>query len=181
MLQNQFECSPMLSCRRHPACMVLLHNPSSSATRPSSVLALDQPPTATTAATTTTATTTQGPLDSDPYLPGEPEPSKTRAIESSLWELEALRSHYSPHVSNIMSHYSPPRSHYSFNQHSNTTCTLASAYHPVPVGQTVLSKSVSDHVQGLCLRASATSVGWLVGWLYRAGFHPEQCAGSQPG
>lgn len=34
----------------------------------------------------------------DVYDPSEPDPAKSRAVESSLWELEALRNHYSPQV-----------------------------------------------------------------------------------
>jgi U3 small nucleolar RNA-associated protein 19 len=35
----------------------------------------------------------------DPFVPTEDDPSKTRALESSLWELEALRKHYYPPIS----------------------------------------------------------------------------------
>lgn len=35
----------------------------------------------------------------DPYDPSEPDPGRSRAIESSLWELEALRRHACPAVS----------------------------------------------------------------------------------
>ncbi len=34
----------------------------------------------------------------DPYLEEEEDPALSRAVESSLWELEALRKHYAPHV-----------------------------------------------------------------------------------
>eukprot|EP00983_Pelagomonas_calceolata_P051047 1142239-Pelagomonas_calceolata.AAC.2 len=37
-------------------------------------------------------------LGSDPYDPQEEDPAKTRAVESSLWELQALRNHYCPQV-----------------------------------------------------------------------------------
>ncbi|XP_014442889.1 nucleolar complex protein 4 homolog isoform X2 [Tupaia chinensis] len=55
--------------RRHPACRVLVHRPHSPE------------------------------LDADPYDPGEEDPAKSRALESSLWELQALQQHYHPEVS----------------------------------------------------------------------------------
>uniref|UniRef100_A0ABI8AF19 Nucleolar complex associated 4 homolog n=1 Tax=Felis catus TaxID=9685 RepID=A0ABI8AF19_FELCA len=55
--------------RRHPACRVLVHRP-------------------------------PGPeLDADPYDPAEEDPAKSRALESSLWELQTLQRHYHPEVS----------------------------------------------------------------------------------
>jgi U3 small nucleolar RNA-associated protein 19 len=38
-------------------------------------------------------------LGSDPFDPSEEDPVKSRAVESSLWELTALKEHYSPQVS----------------------------------------------------------------------------------
>ncbi|XP_036907733.1 nucleolar complex protein 4 homolog [Sturnira hondurensis] len=59
--------------RRHPACRVLVHRP-------------------------------QGPeLDTDPYDPDEEDPAKSRALDSSLWELKALQRHYHPEVSRAAS------------------------------------------------------------------------------
>ncbi|XP_066116976.1 nucleolar complex protein 4 homolog isoform X2 [Saccopteryx bilineata] len=59
--------------RRHPACRVLVHRP-------------------------------RGPeLDADPYDPAEEDPAKCRALESSLWELQALQQHYYPEVSKAAS------------------------------------------------------------------------------
>lgn len=37
----------------------------------------------------------------DPYDPSEPDPQKTGAIDSSVWELETLQSHYHPTVASI--------------------------------------------------------------------------------
>lgn len=55
--------------RRHPACRVLVHRP-------------------------------PGPeLDADPYDPEEEDPARSRALESSLWELQTLQRHYHPEVS----------------------------------------------------------------------------------
>ncbi|XP_026980991.1 nucleolar complex protein 4 homolog [Sagmatias obliquidens] len=59
--------------RRHPACRVLVHRP-------------------------------RGPeLDADPYDPREEDPARSRALESSLWELQALQQHYHPEVSKAAS------------------------------------------------------------------------------
>ncbi|XP_008061590.1 nucleolar complex protein 4 homolog [Carlito syrichta] len=59
--------------RRHPACRVLVHRP-------------------------------QGlELDADPYDPAAEDPAKSRALESSLWELQALQRHYHPEVSKAAS------------------------------------------------------------------------------
>ncbi|GAB5578942.1 nucleolar complex protein 4 homolog [Prionailurus iriomotensis] len=59
--------------RRHPACRVLVHRP-------------------------------LGPkLDADPYDPAEEDPAKSRALESSLWELQTLQRHYHPEVSQAAS------------------------------------------------------------------------------
>ncbi|XP_036870157.1 nucleolar complex protein 4 homolog isoform X2 [Manis javanica] len=55
--------------RRHPACHILVHRP-------------------------------QGPeLGTDPYDPEEEDPAMSRALESSLWELQTLQQHYHPEVS----------------------------------------------------------------------------------
>ncbi|OXB85003.1 UNVERIFIED_CONTAM: hypothetical protein H355_016125 [Colinus virginianus] len=55
--------------RRHPACKVLVHRPN-------------------------------GPQDlsEDPYIMEQEEPSESRALESSLWELQSLQNHYHPDV-----------------------------------------------------------------------------------
>lgn len=37
----------------------------------------------------------------DPFDPNEPDPTRTDAIESSLWEIETLQSHYHPNVAAI--------------------------------------------------------------------------------
>lgn len=59
--------------RRHPACRVMVHRP-------------------------------QGPeLDADPYDPMEKDPARSRALESSLWELQTLQQHYHPEVSRAAS------------------------------------------------------------------------------
>ncbi|XP_056389147.1 nucleolar complex protein 4 homolog [Hyla sarda] len=55
--------------RRHPACRPLIHRPSA-----------------------------EGDFASDPFVMEEQDPAKSRALESSLWELEALQNHYYPNV-----------------------------------------------------------------------------------
>ncbi|PIO41217.1 hypothetical protein AB205_0020150 [Aquarana catesbeiana] len=37
-------------------------------------------------------------MTSDPYIMEEEDPAKSQALESSLWELEALQNHYYPDV-----------------------------------------------------------------------------------
>ncbi|XP_068127696.1 nucleolar complex protein 4 homolog isoform X2 [Hyperolius riggenbachi] len=37
-------------------------------------------------------------VTSDPYIMEEQDPAKSRALESSLWEIEALQNHYYPNV-----------------------------------------------------------------------------------
>merc|ERR1719300_804955 len=36
--------------------------------------------------------------EGDPYLMEEPDPAKTNALQSSLWEIKTLQSHFSPEV-----------------------------------------------------------------------------------
>lgn len=38
-------------------------------------------------------------LSADPFLIDEPDPSKCKALESSLWELKTLQTHYNPDIS----------------------------------------------------------------------------------
>ena len=37
----------------------------------------------------------------DPFLPNETDPMETRAIDSCLWEIVQLQSHYHPNVATI--------------------------------------------------------------------------------
>ncbi|XP_060641650.2 nucleolar complex protein 4 homolog [Anolis sagrei] len=55
--------------RRHPSCKVLIHRPD----YPAEML-------------------------EDPYVMDEEDPSESRALESSLWEIKTLQSHYHPDV-----------------------------------------------------------------------------------
>ncbi|XP_044296874.1 nucleolar complex protein 4 homolog [Varanus komodoensis] len=67
--------------RRHPSCKVLLHRP-------------DGPPE----------------LSEDPYQMDEKEPSQSRALESSLWEIKTLQSHYHPDVARAAATINTPLS-----------------------------------------------------------------------
>ena len=59
--------------RRHPGCAVLVHREGKNGA--------------------------PAPLfDEDPFVEDEDDPSECRALESSLWEMETLRSHYFPQV-----------------------------------------------------------------------------------
>ncbi|XP_063000488.1 nucleolar complex protein 4 homolog [Elgaria multicarinata webbii] len=67
--------------RRHPACKVLIHRP-------------DGPPE----------------MSGDPYRMDEKEPSESRALESSLWEIKTLQSHYHPDVARAAATINTPLS-----------------------------------------------------------------------
>lgn len=60
--------------KRHPNCSVLLHRKNAQEIQ----------------------------LDSDPFEMTEADPSKTRALESCLWEFQTLMSHYVPKVSDLV-------------------------------------------------------------------------------
>lgn len=47
-------------------------------------------------------------VSSDPYLEEELDPMKTKAIESSLWELKTLENHVLPQVSNAVNFMNKP-------------------------------------------------------------------------
>lgn len=71
--------------KKHPTCMILLQN-------------------------------TSAPNDyTDPFDDTEKNPLKTRAIESSLWELETLQSHYHPNVATLARIFSQPFRKQSYN------------------------------------------------------------------
>lgn len=71
--------------KKHPTCMILLQNTSASAGY------------------------------NDPYDDTEIDPLKTKAIESSLWELETLQSHYHPNVATLARIFSQPFRKQSYN------------------------------------------------------------------
>ncbi|EGV66852.1 CBF-domain-containing protein [Yamadazyma tenuis ATCC 10573] len=65
--------------KRHPSCMIMIQNPS------------QDPDTY-----------------EDPYDNNELDPLKTNAINSSLWELEALMNHYHPNISTLAKIFTEP-------------------------------------------------------------------------
>ncbi|KCV73454.1 hypothetical protein H696_00988 [Fonticula alba] len=85
--------------KRHPSCMVLLHRPSS----------------------------TSNPGE-DVYNTEEPALDKCRAIDSSLWELHAMRSHYSPTVSNFVKNFMEPLRRSSLDLAQNLESTYESLF-----------------------------------------------------
>jgi U3 small nucleolar RNA-associated protein 19 len=81
--------------RRHPACMCLLHKPPSAAAAAGSGGGGGAEGNGAAAAAAASASDAVG---VDVYDASEPDPAKSRAVESSLWEVAALRNHYSPQV-----------------------------------------------------------------------------------
>lgn len=71
--------------KKHPTCMILLHN------------------------------TTASESYEDPFDHTETDPLKTRALESSLWELETLQTHYHPNVATLAKIFSQPFRKQSYN------------------------------------------------------------------
>ena len=65
----------------------------------------------------------------DPFKPKEPDPMVTDAIESSLWEIVTLQSHYHPNVAAIAKIISQPFTKHAYNledflDHSYDTVSL---------------------------------------------------------
>lgn len=100
--------------RRHPSCMVLLHKPLKG--RPAGAagggggggpgqvepLLLDMEEPQPSQAAAAAAVTAEG-VGADPYDETQLDPAASRAVESSLWEVEALRHHACPQVSTFVS------------------------------------------------------------------------------
>ena len=99
--------------RRHPACQVLLHRPLAQGAAHLSVTSNGETPS--TAAPAIQSAAAAQPLANghsvpasaqpdapqpgrDPYDENEPDPAKSQALASSLWEVESLREHYCPQV-----------------------------------------------------------------------------------
>lgn len=72
--------------KRHPSCMVMLHNPNVAASQ-----------------------------YVDPFDNEEVDPLKTGAMGSSLWELEALMSHYHPNIATLAKIFGEPFKKLSYN------------------------------------------------------------------
>ena len=90
--------------RRHPATCVLLHRPVPRLPPPEQASASGAGPSEKDAAAAGNGAATSGDgqarsaaaLGQDPYLADEEDPAESRAIESSLWEMDSLRNHYAP-------------------------------------------------------------------------------------
>lgn len=73
--------------KRHPSCMIMLHNPDGA----------------------------KQALQNDPFKEAETNPLETNALSSSLWELEALMSHYHPNVATLAKIFAQPFRKPSYN------------------------------------------------------------------
>lgn len=73
--------------KRHPTCMIMLHNIEGSKAEDYS----------------------------DPYDYNEKDPLKTNAVRSSLWELETLMSHYHPNIATLAKVFGEPFRKHSYN------------------------------------------------------------------
>ena len=80
--------------RRHPGCSVLLHR---AAPPPPAGAQGGEPPGSANPGVANPAGLADNP-GGDPFLPEEADPADCRALASSLWEFDALRSHYCPDV-----------------------------------------------------------------------------------
>jgi len=86
--------------RRHPACLQMLHRPPrASATNRVDSGSGGAPADGQPSGEDGQAQALLVYSGVDVYDPAEPDPAQSRAIESSLWELEALRVHAMPSVS----------------------------------------------------------------------------------
>ena len=74
--------------KRHPSCKVLIHRERTASGEDTAEGAVAAPPAA---------------LAADPYIEDERDPAKCRALESSLWEVQALQQHYHPDVARLPS------------------------------------------------------------------------------
>ncbi|ADV22769.1 U3 small nucleolar RNA-associated protein 19 [Cryptococcus gattii E566] len=88
--------------KKHPGCMVLLQRKSSE----DPLLAVSS---------FTPTTTTVNPKDVDPFDPEEKDPLKTKALESSLWEIAALQHHYLSSVSTLAKVFGEPFTKAEYN------------------------------------------------------------------
>lgn len=88
--------------KKHPSCMIMLHNP----------------------AYITDPFMTPGQNEQvehlrenyvDPFNDQEPNPERTRAMESSLWELTSLTEHYHPNVATLAKIFSQPFRKMNYN------------------------------------------------------------------
>jgi U3 small nucleolar RNA-associated protein 19 len=81
--------------KRHPTCRVLLRRP-----RPAAALPTSSASSSSSAPIDAPAPAPE-PRGADPFLAEEDDLAKCNAIESSLWEIKSLTSHYLPHVARL--------------------------------------------------------------------------------
>lgn len=82
--------------RRHPACSVLLHRPSRPSTATVSPIPDPDPAASMPAHESAEPRMAAGEAGVDLYVEEAADPARSRALESSLWEVDSLRNHYCP-------------------------------------------------------------------------------------
>lgn len=88
--------------RKHPSCMIMIHNPAYITDPFMNSEQLEH------------IKNLRGDYI-DPFDAEEPNPEKTRAMESSLWELASLMEHYHPNVATLAKIFSQPFRKASYN------------------------------------------------------------------
>ncbi|GAV47171.1 hypothetical protein ZYGR_0H00100 [Zygosaccharomyces rouxii] len=88
--------------KKHPSCMIMLHNP-----------AYITDPFMTPEETEHVKSLRGNYVD--PFDDKEPNPERTRAMESSLWELASLTEHYHPNVATLAKIFSQPFRKMNYN------------------------------------------------------------------
>ncbi|KAF5006177.1 hypothetical protein FDECE_7452 [Fusarium decemcellulare] len=89
----------------------------------------------------------------DPFLPKETDPMETQAIESCLWELVQLQSHYHPNVATITKIISEQFTKMSYNiedflDHSYATAEMSKDVKKAPVVEFHIPKKVFMPYEG---------------------------------
>ena len=82
--------------RRHPACGVLLHRPPRASPSAASPNPDPDPPASAPAQVGAEPRSAVGEAGVDLYVEEAADPAQSRALESSLWEVDSLRNHYCP-------------------------------------------------------------------------------------
>eukprot|EP00966_Prymnesium_polylepis_P312818 7228726-Prymnesium_polylepis.1 len=83
---------------QHPAARALVHKPLDSSSGGGDAPSAQQPAVQRPNGTPDVLTAAAA---ADPFDPTEAEPDQCRALDSSLWEVDALRSHFLPTVSAV--------------------------------------------------------------------------------
>lgn len=88
--------------KKHPTCMIMLHDPDFVANPFADANELAQ-------------LKSRKSQYVDPFDMNESNPENTHAIDSSLWELESLTSHYHPNVATLAKIFSQPFNKHNYN------------------------------------------------------------------